>query len=254
MAIKGWQKIGIGLMAMGISLMVYLGLRQPQWLFALVSQLRPGALYFIETETPVIALTIDDGPHGETTEQILHLLERHGVKATFFMLGDRLSDHGATLRRLVASGHELGNHMTKDEASIRLTPEEFETDLMTAERQLSAYDSVGWFRPGMGWYNSRMVDVANRQGYRVVLGSLFPYDTHIPSVWFSEWFILNNLDPGDIWVLHDGDKGRGQRTVQLLERVLPKIQQRGYRVVTLTELSAYGQPTASHRRQRYISK
>ena len=255
MAIKGWQKIGLGLTGIGITLVAYLGLRQPQWMFALVAQLRPGAVYFIETETPVIALTIDDGPHGETTGQILHLLERHGVKATFFMLGERLSEHRATLHHLVASGHELGNHMTKDEASIRLPPEAFETDLLTAERQLSAYGSVGWFRPGMGWYNSPMVDVANRQGYRVVLGSLFPYDTHIPSVGFSEWFILNNLDPGDIWVLHDGDKGRGQRTVQLLERVLPKIQQRGYRVVTLTELSAYGQPLrASHRPQRYISE
>ena len=242
-------------MAFGITLVAYLGLRQPQWMFALMSQLRPGALYFIETETPVIALTIDDGPYDETTKQILHLLERHGAKATFFMLGERLPDHGATLQHLVASGHELGNHMTKDEASIRLAPKEFETDLLTAARGLSAYSTIRWFRPGMGWYSRRMVDVANHHGYQVVLGSLFAYDTHLSSVWFSEWFILNNLDPGDIWVLHDGEKGRGRRTVQLLERVLPKIQQRGYRVVTLTELSTYGQPlTSSHRLQRYISE
>ncbi|MEM8611673.1 MAG: polysaccharide deacetylase family protein [Cyanobacteria bacterium P01_H01_bin.105] len=239
---KYWQKISLGLSSLGVSLFAYLGLCQPQWIFRLVSQVKPGALFFVDTEEPVIALTIDDGPHEETTEKILQVLQQHGVTATFFMLSHKLPDHETTMQRLVASGHELGHHMTDDEASIRLSPQDFQAKFMAADEALSTYAPISWFRPGMGWYNIRMIKVAQEQGYDTVLGSLFPYDTHVPSVRFSEWFVLNNLDPGDIMVLHDGPKNRGERTVQLLERLLPKIQKRGYRIVTLTELKEHHQP------------
>ena len=91
----------------------------------------------------------------------------------------------------------------------------------------------------MGLYNNRILNTVEEQGYQLALGSLFPYDTHIISEQFAQWFVLNNLDPGDILVLHDGPKNRGERTAKLLDRLLPKIQQRGYRVVTLTELKTY---------------
>ncbi|MEM7066293.1 MAG: polysaccharide deacetylase family protein [Cyanobacteria bacterium P01_B01_bin.77] len=236
---KHWQRIGLGLGSMGLLLITYIGLRQPQWMLHWVSQLRPGALFFIDTEQPVIALTIDDGPHRETTEAILQVLERHGVTATFFMLSDELPGHETTLQRLVEHGHELGHHMTKDEASIGLPAEQFRTKFVTADQALAAYGDVGWFRPGMGWYNDRMLHQIENRGYRLVLGSLFPYDTHIPSVRFAQWFVLNNLEPGDILVLHDGPKHRGERTTQLLDQLLPKIQARGYRVMTLSELANY---------------
>lgn len=239
--VKTWFKIGLGISSLGLLLLIYLGLRQPQWMFRLVSQLRPGALFFVNTEQPIIALTIDDGPNEGTTEEILQVLEPHGVKATFFMLSDQRLGHEATLQRLVASGHELGNHMTKDEASIRLAPEEFKTDFLAADDALSVYGPVSWFRPGMGWYRDSMLTFVESQGYQTVLGSLFPYDTHVASVQFAEWFVLNNLNPGDILVLHDGAQGRGQRTVALLKQLLPQIQQQGYQVVTLTELYQYHQ-------------
>ena len=236
---RHWHKVSLGLSIVGVLFFVYLGLSQPQWVFRLVSQFRPGALFFVDTEQPVIALTIDDGPYGETTEAILEVLELHGVQATFFMLSDELPGHEATLRRLIAHGHELGNHMTVDESSMRLSAEDFQAKFLSADQTLLTYGTIHWFRPGMGWYNNRMLAFIEEQGYQLVLGSLFPYDTHLPSVQFSEWFVLNNLNPGDIMVLHDGPKNRGERTVKLLERILPQIQERGYRIVTLTELKTY---------------
>ena len=236
-----WQKIGLGIGIIGTLFLTYGGLRQPQWMFRVGSLLKPGALFFVDTEQPVIALTIDDGPYVETTDAILQVLERHGVTATFFMLSDDLPEHDATIRRLVASGHELGNHMTEDEASISLSSNEFKDKFLRADGALSGYGPVSWFRPGMGWYNDAMVNVIAGEDYQLVLGSLFPYDPHVPSVRFAEWFVLTNLDPGDILVLHDGPKNRGERTVDLLGRLLPKIKARGYRIVTLTELKSYGE-------------
>lgn len=236
---KQWQKIVLGLGGASILLLTYLGLTQPQWMFRLVSRFKPGALFFVDTNEPVIALTIDDGPQLETTEAILQVLERYGVQATFFMLSDEITGNETVLQRLVAAGHELGNHMTVDESSIRLSTEVFEAKFLRADQVLSTYDdTISWFRPGMGWYDSRMLNFIEDKNYQLVLGSLFPYDTHIISIPFVEWFVLNNLDPGDILVLHDGPKNRGERAVILLERLLPKIQERGYRIVTLTELNA----------------
>ncbi|MEM9265931.1 MAG: chitin deacetylase family protein [Cyanobacteria bacterium P01_F01_bin.13] len=237
---KRFQKIALALGGIGGLLAIYLGLRQPQWIFGVVSQLKPGALFFVDTEQPVIALTIDDGPQIETTEAILQVLERYDVRATFFMLTDELVGNEAALQSLIAQGHELGHHMTADESSIRLSTGDFQTKFLNADQALSAYGPISWFRPGMGWYNNSMLNFVEDRGYQLVLGSLFPYDTHVPSVQFAEWFVLNNLDPGDILVLHDGPKNRGKRTVRLLERILPEIQERGYRVVTLTELKTYG--------------
>ncbi|MGD1856759.1 MAG: chitin deacetylase family protein [Leptolyngbyaceae cyanobacterium] len=233
---KHWRKIAFS--GVSILLLAYLGLRQPQWMFALVAKLQPGAVFFVDTEAPVIALTIDDGPHVKTTAAILSVLERYGAKATFFMLSDAIATHEATIQELVSSGHELGNHMTADESSLGLTPEDFRTKFIIADRALSTYGRVRWFRPGMGWYNARILNLATANGYQLVLGSLFPYDTHIPSVRFAQWFVLNNLESGDIMVLHDGP-GHGERTVKLLELLLPQIQQRGYRIVTLSELQTY---------------
>ncbi|MFG6100886.1 chitin deacetylase family protein [Leptothoe sp. EHU-05/26/07-4] len=236
---KRWQKIILSLVSIGGGFLAYLCLRQPQWIFQMVSQIRPGALFFVSTEEPVIALTIDDGPQAETTAAILQVLERHEVQATFFMLSNELPSNEALLQEIIAKGHELGNHMTIDESSIRLSPTDFETKFLRADQTLSPYGNISWFRPGMGWYNNRMLDFIEKQGYQLVLGSLFPYDTHLPSIQFAQWFVLNNLDPGDILVLHDGPKNRGERTTQILDKLLPKIQQRGYRVVTLTELKTY---------------
>lgn len=236
---RRWKKIGLSLGSIGALFVIYLGLSQPQWIFRLASQLRSGALFFVNTEDLVIALTIDDGPQAETTEAILQVLDRHGVQATFFILSDEISGNERVLQEILTRGHELGHHMTTDESSIGLSPTDFEAKFFEAHQALSVYDTATWFRPGMGWYNNRMLNVTEGQGYRLVLGSLFPYDTHMPSVRFAEWFVINNLDPGDILVLHDGPKNRGERTAQLLDQLLPKIQQRGYRVVTLTELKTY---------------
>ncbi|MEO0757896.1 MAG: chitin deacetylase family protein [Cyanobacteria bacterium J06648_16] len=207
----------------------------PRWGLQLAGWIAPGAVYFADTDAKVVALTIDDGPHAQTTEAILKTLAQYDVQATFFLLSDHLSSEASTVFRLVADGHELGNHLTADEPSIRLPPDDFERKLISADARLSAYGPVQWFRPGMGLYNSRMVKAAQRRGYQLALGSVFPYDTHIPLSWFAVWFVLANVQPGDIIVLHDGPE-RGQRTAVALAQILPRLKARGYRVVTLSEL------------------
>jgi peptidoglycan-N-acetylglucosamine deacetylase len=219
-------------------------LLSPRKFLTLAAFLRPGALYSVKFPTlckppKIVALTIDDGPSTATAD-ILAVLARYAVKATFFNISGHLPGHEAAMQQTVAAGHEIGNHLTADEASYRLSPSAFEADLLRAEKALLPYlnnsqTALRWLRPGMGLYSKKMVNTAEQHGYRLVLGSVFPYDTNVSSSRFASAFILIHTQPGDIIVLHDGP-ARGQRTAIILAKVLPLLQARGYTVTTLTKL------------------
>ncbi len=238
-----FRRLAVGAIALIIPTLILLS--QPRWLFHFATHLMPGALYAIELPDShkIIALTIDDGP-STATANILAILEKHNVKATFFNISTHLPGHEAIVQQAVSSGHELGNHLTTDFPSIRLSPAAFEASLLSADQALSPFlqaarqtTNLQWLRPGMGFYNQTMVRIAQRHGYRLVLGSVFPYDTHLPFSRFASTFILNTVQPGDIIVLHDG-LDRGKRTARTLTKILPVLQARGYTITTVTELTA----------------
>ena len=195
----------------------------------------PGCLYSVRTSVPAVALTIDDTPDAATTARLRELLARHRARATFFVITGQMPGNEQVIRDLVADGHELGNHLTRDEPSIRLSPAAFESSLDEAGRVLSPYAPVRWMRPGGGLYDSAMVATAVRHGYRCALGSVYPLDAAIPSVGFATRFILAHARPGAVIILHDRG-ARGERTIRTLERVLPVLEARGLRVVTLSEM------------------
>jgi peptidoglycan-N-acetylglucosamine deacetylase len=210
-------------------------LHPPRALFQLTNHFFPGATYFGTTDQPVIALTIDDAPDGKTTSRILDVLDRHDVTATFFIITDRVPGNEEILHRMLRAGHELGNHTTADIHSIGLSTPAFEQDLVKADAILKTFVQPQWLRPAGGWYNPEMIGVAQKYNYKVALGSIFPYDTNISSPWFATQFILANAQPGGIIVIHDsGDWGKN--TAETLDQVLPKLKERGYKVMNLSTM------------------
>jgi peptidoglycan-N-acetylglucosamine deacetylase len=207
----------------------------PGWLVDRLARWYPGCLYRVPTEAPLVALTIDDGPDPSTTPLILAELRRQGARATFFLIAERVESQEGLARRIVAEGHELGNHFTRDRPSVGLSLPDFEADLERAHRMLAPWGPVSWARPGSGWYSQAMIAVMRRHGYWCVLGSVYPFDAAIPSAAWAARYVLRNARPGAIVVLHDGGS-RGQRTARVLAEVLPELRRRGYRVVTLSEL------------------
>ncbi|MFQ5942780.1 MAG: chitin deacetylase family protein [Anaerolineales bacterium] len=205
---------------------------QPEWLLGTLSK---RVTYSVQTEEPMVALTIDDGPDPSTTPAILDLLNKHGSNATFFVVTERIPGNETLIERMIEDSHELGNHMTNEEPSIRLGRKGFAEDLIAADSALTEFDEIRWLRPGSGWFNANMIDTAESRGYRMALGSVYPFDHLIPSSWFASEFILWRIRPGDVIVLHD-HRWRGERTADTLSRVLPELIDRGYKVVTLSEL------------------
>ncbi len=210
---------------------------QPRWLLSVAVGIVPGVIYFAQTDQPMIALTIDDGPDAATTAKILAVLQQHEARATFFVIGSRIKGNESLLEAMLDGGHELGNHMTEDEPSIKLSAKEFEVELLKAQAILAQFAQPHWLRPASGWHDRTMVEIAQQHGYQVALGSIFPFDTHIASSWFAAKQILWNARPGAVIILHDHGAW-GERTAATLAKVLPELSRRGYRVVTLSELFA----------------
>lgn len=217
--------------------------------FRATGQICPEAVYSLEPSEKVVALTIDDGPDeirtgtANTTRQILQVLSKHQSHATFFLISSRITPESQPLvEQMVREGHELGNHLRTDYASVKLPLKTFEAAVDEADLKIrsaaNAKTSVSWLRPGGGFCNKQMAKIIRQKNYKAALGSIWPYDTLISSTQFSIWQILSNVRPGAIIILHDhGPEGAwGQRTVETLEQVLPELKRRGYRVESLSEV------------------
>ncbi len=201
------------------------------WIARGLHRLSPNVLYHVDTPDSLVALTLDDGP-SRATPRILDVLERHGAAATFFVLGEHAKRHPALTRRIVREGHELGNHLYRDRPTWRLSREEVRDAVHRTAAVLAPYGGTHWIRPGSGWVDEDLVAVAAARGDRIALGSVYPFDTLLPFPGLLAGFVSRKVRPGSVIVLHDGPD-RGRRTAEVLDRMLPELRARGYRVVTL---------------------
>lgn len=187
------------------------------------------------TQQKKIAITFDDGPDPGKTEQILSVLAKHRVHASFFVVGERLEQHPQLARSIAESGHLLCNHHWRDEATAFLSPNDMARGLEKTDALIRKYQSrARFFRPGSGFYNEDLKRIAAEQGYTIVLGDVYPHD-----VLFGYWpslilpFLLNHSHPGSIIILHDKARLPTERTLDML---LTRLSARGFSFCTLEEM------------------
>lgn len=194
----------------------------------------------VPTDEKWIALTFDDGPDPVYTPQIANLLSEYGGKATFFVVGERTERYPNIAIQLAEQGHELANHTYKHKYFQSGTSEAaIEDEIRKAKEAIAALGKQGapWFRPPGGYYNERIVAAAKRQGYTVVMWSWHQdtKDWKAPGVSRIVNKVLGNARNGDFVLFHDHGDG-AQQTLQALRQILPELQKRGYRFVTVSEL------------------
>ena len=139
---------------------------------------------------------------------------------------------------IIKAGHELGNHAMHDEASRSLTDTELLSQVLTVQSYIAkAYeisnvtqpvtrDGKRLFRPGSGFFSTRMRELLGRINYRIALGGIYPHDPQIPYAWVNARHVLSMVRTGGIVICHD----RRAWTVPMLETVLPDLERRGYMV------------------------
>lgn len=203
-----------------------------------VSRLIPAdVLWFVDTDAPAFALTFDDGPSQVTTPPLLEVLARHRAHATFFLVGERARAHPQLVRAIADAGHEIANHLMRDERSALVPADRFARDLAEANALLTPYGPVRWFRPGSGWFTPRMLRSAAQQDLRAVLGTLVAAHHGRPGDARIAPDLLAGIRPGSIVVLHEGTAAR-RGVAQTTDDLLTALAARGPAAVTVWELVA----------------
>lgn len=187
-----------------------------------------------------IALTFDDAPDTVYTPQVLDILKRYQVKATFFVVGYRASLHPDTVRRIVREGHVVGNHSYGHSQLKKLPRSKFIQEVEKAERVLAplAGYKPRLIRPPYGAVNDEELAWLADQGYLTVNWNVDPED------WrgFSKDVILQRslhaAGPGSIILMHSatGTGGSLEGTVEALPDLIEGLRSKGYELVTLPVL------------------
>ncbi len=212
---------------------------QPRWVFDVMVRIVPEVVWRVDTAEPLVALTLDDGPAPGHTSVVLDLLARHEAHATFFMIGERAEAHPDLVEAVRKRGHEVGNHAYTGRRTIGLSEEEFLATLLRTEQVLDLQGPIKLYRPPSGLISPSQLALVQKNGYRCVLGSAYPYDPARPPAGYIRWLVEKNMAPGAIVILHDGIPDPSQ-TLAALEGILAAGQEKGLRFVTVSELLAAG--------------
>ena len=186
-----------------------------------------------------VALTFDDGPHPRFTKEILSILEEYGVTATFFIIGVNAENYPESLKMIIDSGCEIGNHTYSHTRIDKMSEIEIEAELLKCEEVL--YSMTGrhtkLFRPPEGRVSENILSASGKHGYDVILWSIDTLDwSHNPSDNICA-VVKNNLTGGDIILMHDYVSGKNT-TCDALRQIIPDLLSKGYTFVTVSELIA----------------
>ena len=192
-----------------------------------------------------VYLTFDDGPNPDATPALLDVLQKHGVRATFFVIDIHLTVETAPIvRRAAAEGHAIALH-SHTRALMQMSPGELAATLDAAEarlRDLAGVTACPAFRPHGGGRSREMIDGLRRSGRRLIGWGFF--------LWDWDWFrrpspdrltprIASRAGPGSIVVMHDGHhkNPRADRryTIETVDRLIPKLKAKGLAFGTICD-------------------
>jgi peptidoglycan/xylan/chitin deacetylase (PgdA/CDA1 family) len=180
-----------------------------------------------------LALTFDDGPHPDTTPAILDALERAGVHATFFLVGEQVRRFPELVRRIVAAGHAVGNHTQRHRLLVFRTQAQLDDEIGSCQRALAAVGvRARLFRPPHGFKPIGLHRALVRHGLRMVAWRGTVRDTDAPGVAALVDRVVRLADGGCIVLLHDNPTTRGE-TAAALPAMISACRVLGLHFVTL---------------------
>lgn len=199
----------------------------------------PSVLFFGDDSRREIALTFDDGPHPRDTPQVLDVLAKHNVQATFFLIGQSVERHPHLVKQIHQSGHQLALHCYRH---IPFPIENASTlkGQLTRSRNAIAHacgispDTIRDVRPPYGFFTAKTLSMLRDWGYRMVIWNSIPPHWMQPMNWSIKQ-ILDEVLPGSIIVLHDGH-GHGRKVASIVDTIVPKLKDMEYNFIKVEKM------------------
>ncbi|TMC60586.1 MAG: polysaccharide deacetylase family protein [Chloroflexota bacterium] len=184
-----------------------------------------------------IALTFDDGPNPYYTPQVLAVLQRYGVKASFFCIGRQVASYPDLVKQEYADGNLVGNHSWSHPNLALLSSDEIDSQINLTSNAIQQVIGVRptLFRPPYGVVNARVLSKANLLGLTTIIWSDEARDWTTPGTSVIVSRILSLAGDGAIILMHDGGGDRSQ-TVAALPAIITTLRLRGYQFVTLQQM------------------
>jgi len=199
----------------------------------------PAAIYSVQTDKKVVALTFDISWGDKRTEPILQVLQDNGVKkATFFLSSPWAQSHPDIVKKIAASGYEIGSHGHKHDNYSKMSDEEIKRQIQTAHTILTQTTGKqpNLIRMPNGDFDKRVLTIAEQLQYRVI-----QWDTDS-----LDWMnigtdkivdrVVTKAHPGDIILLHASDSSK--QTHEALPSIISQLRAKGYDFVSVSELIA----------------
>jgi len=190
---------------------------------------------------PYIAMTFDDGPHIQNTPRLLDMLKERKIHATFFMVGECVAQYPDIVKRIVAEGHEVGNHSWSHPDLAKMSEASVHDQIQKTHDAIVNACGVApkLLRPPYGAFTTRQRAWANGTwGYKIILWDVDPEDWKIRNAEHVKTEILKHTVPGSIILSHDIHK----TTIDAMPETLDTLLKKGYKFVTVSELIAMDHP------------
>lgn len=200
-------------------------IEQPPWFYRV---LFPGVTWRIPTTPKSVYLTFDDGPIPEVTPWVLDTLDKYGVKATFFCVGDNVRKYPKTYQMILARGHQVGNHTFNHIQGLRFWTKNYRANIEKA----ATYIQSNLFRPPHGHMRFPQV-IALRKLYRIIMWDVVTRDYN-PNMTPDEVFnvVKKYTRNGSIIVFHDSLKAE-KNMREAMPRSIEWLLEQGYEFKTL---------------------
>lgn len=191
-----------------------------------------------------LALTYDDGPNDPYTLRLLEVLAKHGVRATFFVIGRFACQRPNILREVHQQGHVIGNHTFSHPLLTFKAPAEIEMELTKSQQAIS--DAIGQrpnlFRPPFGGRRPAVLRTARKLGLEPVMWNVAGNDWQAQSAGHIERKVTQAITGGDVILLHDGGHKKlgadRSHTVAASDKIICRYKSEGYEFVTIPEMMA----------------
>jgi len=193
------------------------------------------SIRIIDPSKPMLALTFDDGP-SKYTDQILNTLEKHNAVATFCVLGNRIEGMRDTVLRAHKMGCEIVGHSWDHTNFTKASEGEIRRQITDTANKIETVVGMPQkiYRPPYGAISDKVKSVSKDLGYTLLLWSVDPQDWRYRNADSVYNHIMRNAKNGSVILCHD----LYGSTAAAMERVIPELMNRGYQLVTVSELVA----------------